>query len=141
MNEMAIQPEEISENGEHIIINGQVEVKDQDLKDIMEKLIINAKKGDTDAAKLVLDRSVPVLKPITPSANIFHGMDEHSCIHLWYPRVIQAFLNGDISSDQAINYLSLVVNRNININNDINEIKNCDSDLMVKMLMEDIGAE
>lgn len=45
-------------------------ISDADLKAIVKKLIEKAKDGDTQAARILLDRAIPGLKPIEPTASI-----------------------------------------------------------------------
>ncbi|MDW3094722.1 MAG: hypothetical protein R8G33_03515 [Gammaproteobacteria bacterium] len=82
-----------------------------DIQSIMSALSIKAKNGDVAAAKLILDRTMPTLKPETLRANIFEGIDDHSDLCSWYLLIIKAVTKNEISIDQANNYLSLVKNR------------------------------
>jgi len=76
-----------------------LEAIDKDLPDIVASLVASARGGDTQAAKLLLDRSVPTLKPQTPATAI-RGLRKTSLIDRG-TSVVNALAEGKIAPEQA----------------------------------------
>lgn len=70
---------------------------DADMGGIVGTLVANAKAGDTQAAKVLLDRLIPALKPTTDALNL-------KCAGTLAERgeaLIEAMTRGKVSPDQA----------------------------------------
>lgn len=91
--------------------NGQLKLSQNELEEITETLIAKARSGDSSALKLVMERTIPAIKPITPFTNACYHLEESSSLQDWYECLIEAVLCGQISFEQALAYLSIVKNR------------------------------
>ena len=76
-----------------------LEAIESDIPEIIKSLAKAAKSGDVSAAKLLLDRSVPTLKPLTPATEI-QGLREVSLIDRG-TSVVNALADGEIAPEQA----------------------------------------
>ena len=77
---------------------------EDDLPDIIQSLVGAAKTGDTSAAKLLLDRAIPALRP-QQQAVIIPGIDDDSLTDKG-AAIIQAMGNGTITPDAAQSMLA-----------------------------------
>lgn len=76
---------------------------EQDIPEILQGMVTAAKAGDTAAAKLLLDRVVPALKPETrPAAEAVSGEPG---------AILQAAAEGRLTYEQATALMSLAVDR------------------------------
>lgn len=70
-----------------------------DLDDIISALVRAAKDGDTAAAKLLLDRAIPSIKPMQQSTIV--GDLRGKTLSEQGDAIVQAMGSGKVSSDQA----------------------------------------
>ncbi|MFZ2220163.1 MAG: DUF5681 domain-containing protein [Rhodoferax sp.] len=70
---------------------------DTDLPGIVQTLVANAKAGDTQAAKVLLDRLIPALKPTTDALSI----KTTGTLAERGEALIEAMTSGKVSPDQA----------------------------------------
>ena len=117
MNDINSSDEHMPEET-RLTVNGQLRLALSEYEDIIETLIAKAKSGDSDAAKLILDRTVSTLKPVTQCTSVL-GINSKTDLHGWYQSVIQAVIHGEISIEQAQSLLSLVKDRYQHIAEDI----------------------
>jgi hypothetical protein len=77
---------------------------DESMPSIVEQLVANAKAGDTAAAKLLLDRHIPAIRPATESLSIKPGgtLTEQG------ERIIKQMSEGRATPDQALVALNVL---------------------------------
>ncbi len=79
---------------------------EDDLPDIIQSLVDAAKAGDTSAAKLLLDRAIPTLKPEQPRRALNIDLDASRTEQA--RQITQSASDGLISPDEAIKMLEMV---------------------------------
>ncbi len=80
---------------------------EQDLSGIIAAMVDSAKTGDTSAAKLLLDRVIPALKPLQQPVRI-NGLSGKTLSNQG-SAIITAMGAGNLSSEQAQDMLSSLV--------------------------------
>ena len=79
---------------------------DSDLPEIISTVAEKAKNGDLAACKIILDRCVPILKPIELPTSIYQGLDAESDLFDWLDYTMMGLVSGDISITQASNMIA-----------------------------------
>lgn len=77
---------------------------ENDLPDIITSLVDAAKTGDTSAAKLLLDRAIPALRPITQATEF--KLDSTTSLSNQAKQVMKAIADGELSPDTGSQMLS-----------------------------------
>ena len=77
---------------------------EDDLPDIITALVDAAKTGDTAAAKLLLDRAIPALRPTTQA--ITFKLDAEASLSDQARQIMQAVASGEIPADNATQLVS-----------------------------------
>lgn len=77
---------------------------ENDLQDIIQALVEKAKEGDTAAAKLLLDRVVPAIKPVQQAASV--DALKGKSLSQQGSTIIEAMGSGELTPEQAQAMLS-----------------------------------
>lgn len=81
-----------------------------DVPAIISAIVKKAKEGDVAAAKLLLDRSIPAIKPKQEAFKI--GGISNKSLSAQGQAIVKALLNGQVTAEQANDSLSALVNFN-----------------------------